>query len=247
MNHFYLINLPHCATAIPEAYLKDYYLSDKELQENVHQYADLYTDEIYKSLYETFGGVKAKYSRLFCDLERFFDDNEEEMHIKHNLGWFYTNAILSKKPLRHTENKEAISEYYRDYHNKLNTKASEKLEHYGRCTVIDCHSFSNERYWFHDKDIELPDICIGYDETFKDQFLLDTILKEFEGYKIGINEPYAGSLVPMDYYRENSPVKSVMIEINKKLYLEPDNVTKSSDFELIRSKIANITKILAQG
>ena len=31
------------------------------------------------------------------------------------------------------------------------------MELFGECVIIDCHSFSNERYWFHDKDLELQE------------------------------------------------------------------------------------------
>jgi len=42
--------------------------------------------------------------------------------------------------------------------------------------------------------------------------------------------------------QEALTVKSVMIEINKKLYLESDNITKNNNFFLIKSKIENILK-----
>ena len=91
----YLIHLPHCGTDIPVNYKEEYLLSKEELHDNVMQYCDLYTDEIFGSLYKSFGGVKNKYSRLFCDPERF-DDESEDMHKNHALGWFYENAILEK-------------------------------------------------------------------------------------------------------------------------------------------------------
>ena len=174
----YLIHLPHCGTMIPDEYRADYCLSPEKLEANIFQYADLYTDELFEPMLDRFGGVKSKYSRLFFDAERFFDDQQERMS-RQGLGWFYEKAILEEVPLRNTENKEAIADYYRQHHKELNDKTQEKLELYGKCTVIDCHSFSNERYWFHDQSIELPDICIGYDEENVDMKLVE-ILKEWE-------------------------------------------------------------------
>lgn len=101
---------------------------------------------------------------------------------------------------------------------------------FGECIIIDCHSFSNERYWFHDKDLELPDICIGYDEFHKDEEIVNNLLHKFREYKTTINTPYAGSIVPSKYYVKDSRVKSVMIEFNKKLYLDEDNVTVTNHF-----------------
>ena len=243
MNNHYLIHLPHCGVEIPCRYTDDYFLSDDELKYNIVQYCDLYTDELFGSLYNAFGGTKNTYSRLFFDPERF-DDVYESMHKRFGLGWFYENAILSKKPLRKTDNKSRIREYFELHHNDLNEKTKQKLELYGKCTIIDCHSFSPERYWFHDQNLELPDICIGYEDGHVDSVLVEIIIDVFRSFNVVINSPYAGSLVPTDYWQKDFRVKSVMIEINKKLYLEADNQTKSRNFETINRKIDNILKRL---
>ncbi|MEY3002259.1 MAG: hypothetical protein RLZZ428_634 [Pseudomonadota bacterium] len=240
----HLIHLPHCGVQIPDKYISDYLLSPEELEANVYQYADLYTDELYASLFDAFGGVKSDYSRLFFDPERFFDDSEEHMQKQFGLGWFYENAILEKKSLRTTKHKKEIASFYDAHHEKLNALTQEKLDQYGRCTVIDCHSFSNERYWFHDKEIELPDICIGYEPYHTDGELIGKVIEIFSEYKIAINAPYAGSLVPTNYWRKDERVKSVMIEINKKLYLNEDGRTKSNHFETMQKKLNDLATAL---
>ena len=241
---YFLVHLPHYGTLIPDKYRDDYYLDEDELNENIFEYADYNTYYLYNALYKEFGGVVNPNSRLFFDPERFFDDEQESMQVKHGLGWFYENAILDKKPLRSTKHKDEIAEYYHKHHAELNDKTAQKLRLYGKCTVIDCHSFSNTRYWFHDKSLALPDICIGYDDFHKDEFLVKTIEEEFEGYDVGVNTPYVGSLVPTNYYNKNGNVKSVMIEINKKLYLEPNSRESSEGSDVIKEKIENIKNIL---
>ena len=240
MNKHYLLHLPHCGTDIPKKYLDDYLLSNDDLQENIYQYCDLYTDDLFDSLFHAFGGVKNRYSRLFFDPERFGDDDAEEMHQKYRIGWFYENAILANIPLRKTTHKDKIRKYFDNHHDELNLLTKQKLDTYDKCTVIDCHSFSNERYWFHDKNLELPDICIGFEERHVDKELVEIIKEEFKEYNIGINIPYAGSLVPTNYWQKDDRVKSVMIEINKKLYLEPNNMTKSDNYSNIKQKLNNI-------
>ena len=207
MSSHYLIHLPHSGTDIPKNYIKDYLLSESELNDNIFQYADLYTDELFDKMFHNFGGVKSEFSRLFFDPERFYDDEMESMQTKFGLGWFYENAILEKKPLRGIGHKTEISKYYENHHKELNAKTKEKLEKHGKCSLIDCHSFSNEIYWFLNNDLELPDICIGYEEYHKDEFLVELILEEFKEYKIGINKPYMGSLVPMHYYQKKHKCK----------------------------------------
>lgn len=233
MNNHYLIHLPHCGTAIPDIYTSDYLLSKDELSNNIYQYADLYTDTLFGNLYKKYDGVKSNYSRLFFDPERFGDDSQEPMHQKFKLGWFYENSILEHKPLRIVKNKDKIRTYFDNHHKLLNQLTQEKLDKYDKCTIIDCHSFSNERYWFHN-DIELPDICIGFEDFHVDKTLVENIKNIFQNYNISINKPYGGSLVPTNYWNKDKRVKSVMIEINKKLYLQSDNITKNKNFNKIQ-------------
>ena len=244
MNGHYLVHLPHSGIEIPNEYLDDYLISISELKQNVFQYCDLYTDELFSNFYEVYGGVKNKYSRLFFDPERFGNDEDEAMHQMFRLGWFYENTILEKTPLRIIDNKQIIREYFDNHHKELNEKTQQKLDMYNKCTVIDCHSFSNERYWFLDKNLYLPDICIGFEEAHVDITLVEIIKHEFKEYDIGINIPYSASLVPTNYWQKDTRVKSVMIEINKKLYLEADNITKSENFNIIKNKLENILKKL---
>jgi len=62
----------------------------------------------------------------------------------------------------------------------------------------------------------------------------------FKDYDVAINTPYAGSLVPNKFYMKDNRVKSVMIEINKRLHLEADNITKVEFFNRLTDKIKSI-------
>jgi N-formylglutamate amidohydrolase len=233
----YIIHIPHSGVEIPDEFLDDYLLDSDELRANIYEYADYKCDKLYSMLTEHHDSIISPYSRLFFDAERFFDDSLESMHTEHRLGWYYENAIVDKKPLRDTKNKDKISEYYKAHHEKLSKLVDEKLEIFGECVIIDCHSFSDRLYWFHDKSLALPDVCIGYDEYHKDSELVEKIKKRFSSYEISINTPYSGSLVPLKHYKKDPRVKSVMIEINKKLYLEDDNITVKDRFIPILAKL----------
>ncbi len=236
----FVAHIPHAGVKIPSQFKDDYLLSKQEQEANIYEYADYKIDKLFGRFEAMFEIVKSDYSRLFFDPERFFDDTQESMQLKHGLGWFYENAIIEKKPLRTTKNKEAVAPYYSAHHHKLSTLVERKLQAFNTCTIIDCHSFSNKRYWFHDQEVELPDICIGFDTFHKDEELVTAILEEFKDYNVTINTPYAGSMVPTEYYMKDARVKSVMIEINKKLYLKSDNVSTSKNFNDIFYKLGNI-------
>jgi N-formylglutamate amidohydrolase len=42
------------------------------------------------------------------------------------------------------------------------------------------------------------------------------------GWSLGVDAPYAGSIVPMKHFERDARVMSVMIEINRKKYMELD-------------------------
>jgi len=198
---------------------------------------------LFDTLFQQCGGVKSEYSRLFFDPERFGDDSFENMHKLHRLGWFYENAILEKKPLRSTKHKHSVRHYFDEHHAQLNQKTKKRLDTFGKCTVIDCHSFSDKRYWFH-KQMKLPDICIGFEQNHVDKKIVEAVQDLFMDYTIGINKPYEGSLVPTNYWGKDFRVKSVMIEINKKLYLEADHLTKNSQFKEIQERLNTLYKTI---
>lgn len=85
-----------------------------------------------------------------------------------------------------------------------------------------------------------PDICIGADEYHTPQKLTDIIKLQFEslGYSVEINSPFSGSIVPSKYYKQDKRVVSIMIEVNRKLYMNEETFLKSKQFNTISKKIS---------
>lgn len=69
-----------------------------------------------------------------------------------------------------------------------------------------------------------PDICIGTDDYHTCAELREKTVTFFEarGYRVAVNDPFAGALVPERFYRKDPRVQSVMIEVNRKLYIDAD-------------------------
>ena len=51
-----------------------------------------------------------------------------------------------------------------------------------------------------------------------------------------VDSPFAGTIVPMKYYKKDKRVYSVMIEINRKTYMDMPGI-KSAQFPVIHSVI----------
>ena len=240
----FLINIPHASTYIPKEYQKDYIISETELIDNTFKFADLYTDFLYKGLFDKNEVLKAKYSRLFIDMERFEDDNLEEQY-KHGMGWYYTKSPFVDKIIRTEESKNIIINLYHEYHNELTNITSDILEQDGIARIIDCHSFSSTTLRFQPSDIQKPEICLGFEDYHKDAEFIETFIEEFKDYDVSFNKPYAGSIVPLQFYKKDKRVFSTMIEINKKLYM--DEITfekKEAEYFKLQEHFYNLnTKI----
>jgi N-formylglutamate amidohydrolase len=81
-----------------------------------------------------------------------------------------------------------------------------------------------------------PDFNIGTDGFHTSSILIDLSIDFFAqaGYSLGVDWPYRGTLVPMEHYQKNSNVQSIMLEINRNLYLEEPTNNKSSRYHEVK-------------
>lgn len=233
-----ILHIPHSSINIP--FNDGYVVTEEFLESELLKLTDWYTDDLFYSEQEI--TVTADFSRIFCDPERFPDDSQEIMS-KYGMGVLYeksdSNAIL--RIISQELRERILSEYYRPHHKKLNDAVNFQLEQFSQATIIDCHSFPNiplERSL--DKNLERPDFNIGTDSFHTPQKLIDVSVDFFKkaGYSLGINRPYSGSIVPLMHYQKNRNVQTIMLEINRKLYLKEQSNEKSDRY----TEIKNLTK-----
>jgi len=65
-----------------------------------------------------------------------------------------------------------------------------------------------------------------------------TLLKM--GYRVEINRPYAGTLAPKDFYAKDNRVASIMIEVNRSLYMDESTGAKKDSFESVKMHIQTL-------
>lgn len=234
------IHIPHSSIAIPEQMRDDYLLSVDALAFEANVMADLYTDELFGSLFEALGGIRLDVSRIFLDVERFRDDEQEPMAQK-GMGLAYTKTS-TLQALRTLKYQQAILDIYDAYHKRFEALVAQKLSIHGRCLILDCHSFPS-----HPKPYQaIPsdptiDVCIGYDTFHKDETMVQAIKKSFEQYRVKENTPYTGSIVPSRYYHTDKRVTSVMIELNRALYMDEHTFEKNKHFTTLKEKITHVS------
>lgn len=134
---------------------------------------------------------------------------------------------------------------YEPHHAQLNKLSQKIITQYGSCMMVYLHSYSDDlvRKLFGYTE-NLPDICLGYDDEWfseNDALKLKTYIEKL-GYSCALNYQYAGALVPMAFYRDKMPgLRSVMLEVNRRVYLEGGTVHEESvrDVGKIIKYIAN--------
>lgn len=239
-----ILHIPHSSIIIP---LKEgYCISDEILNQEILKLTDWYTDDLFENEIDT--SVKAPFSRIFCDTERFSDDSQEVM-AQFGMGVLYEKTD-SGEPLRNITpelRKHILDSFYWKHHNQLTESVRLQLEQFGSATIVDCHSFPQiPIIRALDQSSFRPDFNIGSDAFHTPQKWIDASIAFFEekGYSLGVDKPYSGSMVPMDYYQTDKNVQSIMLEINRKLYLEEPSNKKSSQYQKTKQVVQEFLKLI---
>jgi N-formylglutamate deformylase len=119
-----ILHIPHSSIKIP---LKEgYCVSDEMLNQEILKLTDWYTDDLFEN--EIDYSIKAPFSRIFCDTERFSDDNKEVM-AQFGMGVLYEKTDTGA-PLRNVTpelRKHILDNYYWKHHNQLTESVSLQL------------------------------------------------------------------------------------------------------------------------
>lgn len=237
-----LIHLPHSSVNISGEDRKDILLDNSELHAELLKLTDRYTDE----LFDYPGAVihKNLNSRIVMDPERFRSDGDETMS-QFGMGAIYTHSESGRliKNITEARREELMKQYYDPYHEELEKKTRQILDEYGKCLIIDGHSFPEAPLHFElDKNPDRPDICIGTCDFHSPEKIIQ-IMENFikaNGFTVKRNVPFVGTMVPMKYYRKDKRVSSVMIEVNRKLYMDEATGGKLPCFEAARTFVLSL-------
>lgn len=131
----------------------------------------------------------------------------------------------------------------------VESEVSEALRGNDVALIVDCHSFPSVAHPFEsDGAIPRPDICIGTDRYHTPDDLLELVQSYFleKGYSVAINSPYSGTYVPLYYYQRNKKCLSIMIEVNRSLYMDEATGEKLPSFENIQGQIMVLLELMKE-
>ena len=244
-----VLHVPHASREVPPDVRESFVVDDAELERELLLMTDHYTDELFLVPLEVATAVVYPVSRLVCDPERLLDDSEEPMATA-GMGAIYT-ARHDLGPLRDppspSERELLLDRFYRPHHRALEEAVAASLDAHGWCLVVDCHSFPGTPLPYEpDKDVR-PDICIGTDTFHTPRALRDVAVSAFEtaGLEVELDRPFAGALVPSNRYRQDGKVTAVMIEVNRRLYMDEETGARGPRFLDIKTLLEHVTAALA--
>ncbi len=245
-----VLHIPHNSHFIPAEGRRSLVLDDAALRSELLRMTDAYTDELFPTTPAEAGRVVFPISRLVCDVERFSSDGDEPMAAR-GMGVIYTRTALGE-PLRAEptplERQRILDRWYWPHHLKLERLVNEVISRTTQCIIIDCHSFPARALPYEiDQSKDRPDICIGTDPFHTPSFLSEPLIataKEL-GFSVAVNAPFAGALVPVAYYRKDLRALSVMIEVNRRLYMDEQSGRKKQDFMAMCDNIRALVDAVA--
>jgi N-formylglutamate deformylase len=228
-----ILHIPHSSELFPT-----WVSFDKDISQDLIRMTDHKTDRLFA--YSAMEVILFPYTRLFCDVERFIENEEME---KYGHGICYTKDSFGNhlRTVSDQERDHIIENFYQPHHKKLNLACNRALSLFDKVVIVDCHSFSDEVLPHETDKTDRPDFCIGTDDFHTPPELVSSITQYIEtaGYSVRINSPFAGTIVPLQHYKKTKNLKSIMIEVNRKLYT--NSVT---DFKTVKGVVDGILDII---
>lgn len=241
-----ILHIPHASTAIPER--TGYVVDDDRLRAEQLALTDRHTDELFDNPTDT--AITAPFSRIFCDVERFRDDAQEVM-AGVGMGMLYTHsdAGLPLRTVSPALREHVLREHYGPHHQRLTAAVDAQLYRHGRATLVDCHSFPALPFRRDlDQHLPRPHFNIGTDPFHTPPELIERAIAYFAhaGYSLGVDRPYRGTLVPMKHYQQDRRVHSIMLEVNRDLYMHPSTAMRNARYDGTKAVVQGFLEVMRE-
>ena len=246
MSSLAVLHIPHSSDLIPTDLRSAIVVSDEVLAHELLVMTDRYTDELFAVRSpDDASPVRFPVSRLVVDPERYLDDTSEPMAAR-GMGAIYTRTSdgrVLRSPPSSSERSILIARFYAPHHEALSAAVQGALEECGVCLLLDCHSYPSQPIPCDmDQTPDRPDVCLGTDWFNTPVWLVPKAQELFIscGFTVEIDRPYSGVLVPASHAGRGSNVCALMIEINRRLYMDEQTGDKLIVFPKVAETIQDI-------
>ncbi|MFJ2608227.1 N-formylglutamate amidohydrolase [Streptomyces sp. NPDC087425] len=219
-----VLHVPHAARAIPADVRAGILLDDPALERELDHLTDAHTAELAEAAAGRAAAAPWRFvnglSRLVVDPERFPDAREEMLAV--GMGAVYTRTT-HRQPLRpsDTDPEPLLARWFRPYARAMTRAVADRLAVAGRAVIIDVHSYPTAPlpYELHGEG-HRPPVCLGTDAFHTPPELLAAAREAFAGVgETGVDSPFAGTYVPLEFYRGEPRVSALMVEIRRDTYM----------------------------
>jgi N-formylglutamate amidohydrolase len=246
-----VLHIPHASQRVPAEERRNILLDDAALNNELLRMTDAHTDKLFPITPVEAGRVVFPLSRLVCDVERFPSDTEEPM-VSRGMGVIYTRTsmgeVLRAQP-NSADRQNSLDRWYWPHHSTLERLVNDVAARSGVCLIVDCHSFPSLALPYElDQTSHRADICIGTDQFHTPLTVRDSIaaVAHAEGYSVAVDAPFSGALVPLASYRKDRRIMSVMIEVNRRLYMNENTCVRNQDFEKVCAAVGRLIVTAAE-
>jgi len=153
-----ILHIPHASLCLPPDFWRDITVDKEIIERELRSIADYKVDELVKNIDSH--KIIAKYSRLYCDVERFRSDEDEPM-AKLGMGATYTHLSdgTQYRKIGLSRREEILGKSYDLHHKQLNVLSRKIVDQYGSCVIIDIHSYSDRRVYLNGDAVSEKAVC----------------------------------------------------------------------------------------
>jgi N-formylglutamate amidohydrolase len=246
-----LLHVPHSSREIPADVRAGIVLDDTALERELDHITDAHTAEIAARAAATAGLIPWRFvngvSRLVVDPERFPDDREEMLAV--GMGAVYTRTTHREelRPADH-DPEPLLARYFRPYAKAMTEAVADRLDATGRAVIIDVHSYPTSAlpYELHGAGPR-PPVCLGTDAFHTPPELLSAAREAFAGCgETGLDSPFGGTYVPLDFYRSDPRVTALMVEIRRDTYMTEPGGPAGPGLDTLATALARLVDAVSE-
>lgn len=157
---------------------------------------------------------------------------------------------LQERKLTVAEVTARLDRYYRPYHRELAAIIDRQRSAHGFFYQLTCHCMSAVGAPTHaDAGKERMDFCLGNlrgASSSADFIEFIAAVIRAQGYSCSVNTPYTGGELNRRYGTPDGTAESVMIEINKKRFMDVSSFKKNEGFDAIQGVARAVLQAVAQ-
>lgn len=247
---------PHSGRNYPESFLRRAVLNTSEIRSSEDAFVDLLFDSA-----PDHGApfLTACAPRAYLDLNRGPDELDSALiegvrrtahnpRIASGLGVIprvvANGRQIYQGKLTLIEAHQRIAQYWRPYHDQLQTLLDESANAFGEAILIDCHSMPHEALEnVAPPGAARPDVVLG------DRFgatasgpIVEQVEAAFAsaGLRVARNMPFAGAFIAQHYGRPSRQQHAIQVEIDRALYMDEKTLEPNANYDAFKAALNGV-------